>query len=159
MTGYRAGNGIGGPQEDRWHFMQRNATACVRRYGESTETILRRYYGADVSIVIPGANDMTGDGIGDSAALLTDTRTGEVTATLVTGDSHANATIGARAADGASPLVADLGTATVLGHGSVDLNHDGRRDHGQLLADPSGILRIHSMRATGPGFLAAAPSV
>ena len=155
MTGYRAGNGICGSEEDRWHFMQRNATACVRRYGESTETILRRYYGADVSIVIPGANDMTGDGIGDSAALLTDTRTGEVTATLVTGDNHANATIGARAADGASPLVADLGTATVLGHGSVDVNHDGRRDLVQLLADPGGTLRIQVMRATGSGFLPA----
>jgi hypothetical protein len=157
MTGYRAGNGICGSQQDGWHLMQRNASACVRDLGESTESILRRYYTADVSVVVPGANDITGDGVGDTTAVSTDPTTGEVSATLLTSDPRANATINALVADGAEPAtIAVLADATVLGRGGVDVTGDRRRDIVQLLRDPDGSLRIQVMRSTGAGFATAA---
>jgi hypothetical protein len=154
MTGYRAGNGICGSQEDDWHLMQRNASDCVRDLGESTETLLRRYYGTGLSVVDPGANDITGDGVGDTTAVATDPTTGEVSATLVTSDARANQTI---AADGGDPtIIALLADATVVGRGRIDLTGDRRTDVLQLLRDPNGTLRIQVMRSTGSGFATAA---
>ena len=153
MTGYRAGNGICGSQEDDWHLMQRNASDCVRDLGESTQTILRRYFGTDVSVVVPGANDITGDGVGDTTAVSTDPATGEVSATLVTSDPRANATIDALVAAGGEPVViAVVAGATVVGRGSIDVSGDRRHDILQLLRDPDGTLRIQVMRSTGSGF-------
>jgi hypothetical protein len=156
MTGYRAGNGICGSQQDGWHLMQRNASDCVRDLGESTETLLRRYYGTDVSVVVPGANDITGDGVGDTTAISTDPTTGEVSATLVTSDPSANSKITALVADGADPTpIAVIADATVIGRGSIDLNGDRRRDILQLLRNSDGTLRIQVMRSTGSGFAPA----
>jgi FG-GAP-like repeat len=156
MTGYRAGNGICGSQQDGWHLMQRNASDCVRDLGESTQSLLRRYYGTNVSIVVPGANDMTGDGVGDTTAISTDPTTGEVHATLVTTDPAATARITALVADEADPTpIAVIADATVIGRGSVDLNGDRRRDIMQLLRNPDGTLRIQVMRSTGSGFAPA----
>lgn len=155
MTGYRAGNGICGSQQDGWHLMQRNASDCVRDLGESTETLLRRYY-SDLSVVVPGANDITGDGVGDSTAVSTDATTGEVNATLVTSDPRANATISALVADGGEPTtLAVLGDAVVVGRGRTDLTGDRRTDVLQLLRDPNGTMRIQVMRSTGSGFASA----
>ncbi|MHB8459292.1 MAG: FG-GAP-like repeat-containing protein [Candidatus Limnocylindrales bacterium] len=115
LTGYRAGNGTCGSQQDGWHLMQMNASRCAARQGESAETILRRYYGADVSLVIPGFNDITGDGVGDAAAIITDPSSGVVVASLLTTDPRMPPPAITSATASLSPVVAPAGPAPSAG--------------------------------------------
>ena len=113
LTGYRSGDGVCGKQQDGWHLMQLNAARCASRLGESTETILRRYYGADVSVVIPGADDLTGDGAGDVTAVTTDPTTGSVDATILSTDGRVPS--GTTTTDPVAAAVPD-GSAPVAPH-------------------------------------------
>jgi hypothetical protein len=168
-TGYRAGDGVCGAQEDGFHLLQQNASACAA-LGESTESLLRRYYGPDISIVTTGANDLTGDGVGDSVGmwtggvlgvtslslLTTDSRAGvglmaEQTATAPGGPSTTGPTI-ALQADEAKPGATVASPTRVLGTASVDLTGDGRADLVRLLADGRAALRVELRRATRSGF-------
>jgi Stage II sporulation protein/FG-GAP-like repeat len=154
LTGYRAGNGVCGSQQDGWHLMQLNAARCASHLGESAQTILRRFYGSDVSLVIPGANDMTGDGVGDATAITTDPKTDTIDAALLTSDAGVPAV--ALSADGTGPVqLAALGDSVVVGRGAVDVTGDGRADIVQLLETPDGTMTIGVMRATGAAFAPA----
>lgn len=156
LTGYRSGDGICGAQQDGWHLMQQNASLCASRRGESAESILRRYYGADVSLVIPGFNDITGDGIGDVTAVITDPSNGDVAATVLSTDprmppvavattatvavpppaapstapSAPAAGITSAANDLSGAPLAIIDGATLLGRATADVNGDGRGDVG-----------------------------
>ena len=149
MTGYRAGDGICGDQQDGWHLMQRNASACVMERGESMEQILRRYYGSSVSVVDPGLNDVTGDGYGDGAAVVTDAVTGQETAALATSDPRTAVQL----ASVSQPVVlATVSAGSLLDQATTDLNRDGRRDLVQLIATANGGAQLKVMLGSSTGF-------
>jgi stage II sporulation SpoD-like protein/VCBS repeat protein len=153
-TGYWAGDPACGAEEDDWHLAQRNASACARELDESAETLLRRYYGADVSVVRPGSGDMTGDGIGDSAAITVDTSTGLLRTMLLTSDARSIAA-GSPTIDpppNATGSVSALGVGIVRDHGAVDVNGDGRRDLVQLVGMSDGSMRIQVRESTAGRF-------
>ena len=175
-TGYRAGNGVCGAQEDGWHLLQHNASACAE-LGESTEALLRRYYGPDVSIVTTGANDLTGDGVGDSVAswsdsilggtrlsvLTTDARmlvrlaasTGATTETG-TGGTRPTTAIALRADEAKPGSVTPIGSSGTLGTASADVSGDGRSDLIRLLADGPTTVRVEIRRGMRGGFTSPA---
>jgi hypothetical protein len=69
-TGYRQGDAVAcGADADGWHLFQRSAYKCGSA-GMSMETILRAYLEPGLSIVDPGAGDVTGDGLGDVSVVL-----------------------------------------------------------------------------------------
>src|SRR4029077_12644555 len=107
----------------------------------------------NVSLVIPGANDMTGDGVGDATAIMTDPKTDNIDAALLTSDTRVPSV--ALAADGTPVILAALGDSVVVGRGTMDVTGDGRADIVQLLKAPDGTMTIGVMRATGTGFAPA----
>ena len=69
-TGYRQGSAVAcGADADGWHLFQRGAYQCGSG-GMSMEGILRTYLEPGLSIVDPGAGDVTGDGLGDVSVVL-----------------------------------------------------------------------------------------
>src|SRR5437867_12196662 len=113
--------------------MQRNASACVIQRRETTDQILRRYFGTTVSVVDPGLNDVTGDGYGDGAAIVTDPATGEETTSLATSDRRALVEL---ASQTQPTILAVVPSGALLGQATTDLNRDGHRDLVQLQAMP-----------------------
>jgi len=105
MTGYRPGTGSCTANADGWRLYQRDAVDCVRRYGDTAETLARRFY-SWVSWVVPGAGDYTGDGRGDLAAISVSPDTGETTARIYTADTAFRATLASTAASISTSIVA-----------------------------------------------------
>lgn len=69
-TGYWPGSDAPcGAVGNGWRLMQKSASNCARD-GMTAEQILRVFYGPNLSIVHPGANDMSGDLRGDLGVLL-----------------------------------------------------------------------------------------
>jgi hypothetical protein len=70
MTGYRGGSNVScGANADGWRLYQRSAYRCARD-GLLAVAILRRFYGPGLEVVVPGAHDSTGEGLGDVTVLL-----------------------------------------------------------------------------------------
>ena len=122
-TGYRSGAGACGTAAWSGRLLQHDAADCARRLGETSEQILRRFYGS-IEWVWPGFNDMTGDGRGD-VTIVQGATDGTVTARLLTTDPAALAVASANASS--SHDVIPPG-AKVLGHAAADVDGDGRRD-------------------------------
>ncbi len=148
MTGYRPGTGSCTANLDGWRLYQRDAVDCVRRYGDTAETLARRFY-SWVSWVVPGAGDYTGDGRGDLAAISVTPDTGETTARIYTADTAFRATLASTAASVSSSIVASAaatGNAVattpperLLGRAAGDVDADGRSDLVQLVRTDDGI--------------------
>ena len=149
-TGYWSGSGACGAAAWNGRLYQRDAADCARRLGETTEQILRRFYGT-IEWVWPGANDMTGDGRGDVATVQT-APDGSVTARLVTSDPAALAAAGATPAPVLDVTAPD---ATLLGRAAADVDGDGRRDIVSLVRGADGSATLRVMLATGTGFAPA----
>jgi hypothetical protein len=150
-TGYWPGSGTCGAAAWNGRLYQRDAADCARRLGETSEQILRRFYGT-IEWVWPGINDMTGDGHGDVAAVQTATD-GSVTARLLTTDRPALTTAGTT---GATVLDVIPPGATLLGRAAADVDGDGRRDIVSLVRGADGVATLRVMLATGTGFAPAA---
>ncbi len=149
MTGYRPGTGVCTAHLDGWHLFQRDASNCARRYGDSTETILRRFY-SNLSYVTPGANDVSGDGKGDAILAITDPATGVLTTrTLTTDGAYATA-----AATSASTAIATLAPGVLIGQAAGDVTGDGRVDLVQLVHDGDAV-ELQVAIATRGGFAPA----
>ncbi len=151
-TGYWPGRGRCGAAAWNGRLYQRDAADCARRLGETTEQILRRFYGT-IEWVWPGANDMTGDGRGDVATLQV-AADGSVTARLVTMDRAA-----LDAADTTAATILDVipPDAALLGRAAADVDGDGRRDLVSLVRGALGVATLRVMLATGTGFAQAVP--
>ena len=146
-TGYRPGTGRCLAHLDAWHLYQRDATNCVSVYGDSAETILRRFYVTGVTT--PGAHDVTGDGRGDLILGMKDPETGALTTQVVAFDPEARPT------GRLSKLLTGSSTVeTTLGAGTADVTGDGRADLVLLLATETG-MRLRVLRATDTGLASA----
>ena len=151
MTGYRSGTGSCTASIDGWKLYQRDASDCVRRYGDTAERLARRFF-SGVSWITPGAGDISGDGRGDVAVTVTDPDTGATTAQVYTADSrYATAVAG-------GTLAGDTLTAAapddVRGRAAGDVTGDGRRDLVQLVDTADG-LALQVIRATSTGLAPA----
>jgi hypothetical protein len=151
-TSYRAGSEAGACGVAAWsgRLYQRDAADCARRLGETAEQILRRFYGT-IEWVWPGMNDMTGDGRGDVAMVVSATD-GSVAARLLTTDPAALAAAGFSAAAVLDVIPPD---ATPLGRVGADVDGDGRRDLVSLVRGADGVATLKVMLATGTGFAPA----
>jgi len=146
LTGYRPGTGVCGAPVDGLRLYQRDASTCASKYGWTAEQILRRYYGSasrPVALVIPGLNDMTGDGRGDVAGVVTDPTSSEVSVNLYTTDPKAVPAT-------ASAIAPTAGT--VLGRAATDVNADGKIDLVQLVAVSDELVALEVRKANGAGF-------
>ncbi len=150
-TGYRPGVGKCTAQIDGWHLYQTDASACVRRYGDSTERILRRFY-TGLSVITMGIGDSTGDLVGDVPLVVTDPVTGDVTAQVLSSDAVMRAAAAVAASDHVLSVVP---AGTLVGRGAGDVNADGRTDLVQLVRTADGGLAVQVMPGTGAGFAAA----
>jgi Stage II sporulation protein len=151
MTGYRPGTGSCTAHIDGWRLYQRDAIACVRTYGDTAESLARRFF-SSVSWTVPGAGDYTGDGRGDLAALTVDPVTGETTAQVFTSDIDYRTA--ARAEARAGMTLDETPADQLLGRASGDVDADGRTDLVQLVRTADGIA-LEVMRG-GPTGLAPA---
>ncbi len=151
MTGYRSGTGSCTANIDGWKLYQRDASDCVRRYGDTAERLARRFF-SGVSWITPGAGDISGDGRGDVAVTVTDPASGATTAQVLTADSAYAAAVAG------GTLAGDVLTAAapedVLGRAAGDVNGDGRRDLVQLV-ETAGGLALQVIRATSTGLAPA----
>ena len=151
MTGYRPGTGSCTAHIDGWRLYQRDAVDCVRAWGDTAETLARRFF-SYVSWTVPGAGDYTGDGRGDLAALTVDPVTGETTAQVYTSDLEYKAA--ARTSARAGITLDATPSDELLGRASGDVDGDGRADLVQLVRTADGIA-LEVMRG-GPAGLAPA---
>ena len=151
MTGYRPGTGSCTANIDGWRLYQRDAVSCVRRHGDTAETLARRFF-SSLSWTVPGTGDYTGDGRGDLAALTVDPLTGETTAQVFTSDIDYRTA--ARAGNGAELALDETPADLLLGRASGDVDGDGRADLVQLVRTADGIA-LEVMRG-GPAGLAPA---
>jgi Stage II sporulation protein len=154
LTGYRPGSSSCPGPVDGYRLYQLNASACARK-GWSAEQILRVYFSPasrPAAIVIPGQNDMTADGRGDAAGVLTDPSTGETTVRLYTADPSVSAT-GVAAAS--ARILATVEAGALIGRSTADTNADGRLDIVSLVAGPDDTVALEVMAATGSGFAPA----
>ncbi len=150
LTGYRPGDGHCLAHIDGYRLYQRDAVNCVSAYRDSTETVLRRFY-SSLSMVEPGAHDVSGDRRGDAILAVIDPATGELAVRVITSDAayaRAVGPRGARTLDIAAP-------ETVLGRAAGDVNGDGRTDLVELVASGSGT-ELRVLLASPTGFAAAA---
>ena len=146
LTGYRPGTGVCGAPVDGLRLYQRDASNCASKYNWTAEQILRRYYGSatrPVELVIPGLDDMTGDGRGDVAGVVTDPPSGDVSVNLYTTDPMAVPT----SAPAATPTA-----GTVLGGASTDVDADGKTDLVELVAVSDDTVALQVRKANGTGF-------
>ncbi len=151
LTGYRPGTGACTAHIDGWKLYQRDAVDCVRRYADSDERLIRRFY-SSVSWIRPGANDFTGDARGDAAVVITDPATGELTGRVFTADGIYAAAV--RAAGAVTLGIVPEGT--LLGRVAADVTGDGRHDLVQLVASAAGVAELQVMRGSADGFDPAA---
>ena len=150
LTSYRSGPGTCAAAAGNGRLYQRRAADCARRLGETAEQILRRFYGT-IEWVWPGANDMTGDGLGDVVTVQA-AADGSVTARLLTTDQAA---LEAASVTTASVLDVIPPDATLLGRVAADVNGDGQRDLVSLVRGADGIAVLRVMLATRTGFAPA----
>lgn len=151
-AGYRPGVDRCTAEIDGWHLYQTDASACVRRYGDSTQLVLRRFY-SRLGVVTMGVGDATGDLVGDVPLVVTDPVTGDVTARILSSDAAMGT---AAAATAAAQVLAVVPDGALLGRGLGDVDADGRTDIVQLVRTADGGFAIQVMRATGAGFAPAA---
>jgi hypothetical protein len=138
-TGYWGGpDAPCGAVGNGWRLMQKSAYHCAKD-GMKAEQILRVFYGPSLSIVHPGANDMSGDLLGDLVVLLPGAPASDATTILSQPGSVPDLTVAARVyhsatapADGggfgilrdtpvARAIPVDRAIADVNGDGLVDL--------------------------------------
>ena len=151
LTGYRPGTGSCTAHIDGWKLYQSDAVNCVRRYGDSAERLVRRFFGS-VSWVEPGLNDFTGDLRGDAAVAVTDPVTGELTARVLTADAAYAAAV--KLAGG--PVLGLVPAGTLLGRVAADVTGDGRHDIVQLISVAEAVAELQVLRGTAGGFEPAA---
>ncbi len=152
LTGYRAGTGSCTANVDGWRLYQRDAVACVRRYGDTAETVARRFY-SNLSWVVPGAGDVTGDGRGDVPTVTVDPATGATTATVTTADT-AYSEPAVDPSLGIVPLTTTPADR-LLGRTAADVTGDRRPDLVQLVRTDTGTA-LEVMVATPSGYAPAA---
>ena len=154
-TGYWGGPDVAcGAAGNGWRLMQKSAYHCAKD-GMTAEQILRTFYGPKVSIVRPGANDMTGDLKGDLGVLVPDLANTDPGATPGLG-------IAARIYDGAEARGAVTGSGETSGipiasvvpadRATGDLNGDGLTDLAFLGRDAAtGALQVRVALAVATG--------
>jgi len=151
LTGYRPGTKTCPGTIDGYRLYQRNAATCAKQ-GWSAEKILRTYYSTRSSpamIIVLGRNDMTGDLRGDSAGVLTDPASDEVTVRLYTNDPALDA---ATLAAASSQVVDTMAGEALLGRDTTDATGDGLLDVVQLVAREDDTVVLEVLAATPTGF-------
>jgi hypothetical protein len=151
MTGYRPGTGSCLAHVDGWRLYQRDAVDCVRRHGDTAETLARRFF-SNVSWTTPGTGDYSGDGQGDLALLSVDAATGETTVQVYTSDAAYRESARASARAGLA-LDATPGDE-LLGRERGDVDGDGLTDLVQLVETADGIA-LEVMRGDPAGLAPA----
>ncbi len=151
LTGYRPGTGSCTTHVDGWHLYQTDASACVRRAGDATERVLRRFYRA-LDVVTMGVGDTTGDLVGDVPLVVTDPATGDVTARILSSDAVVRTTAAATAS---GQVLSVVPAGALVARGAGDVNADGRTDLVQLVHTADGGLAVQVMPGTGAGFAPA----
>jgi len=136
LTGYRPGTGSCTAHIDGSRLYQRDAVDCVRRLGDTTEKVARRFF-SSVSYVTPGAGDYTGDWRGDLAVVSVAPDTGATTAHVQTSDAGYKATVAAGDLTGLT--LTTVQPDRLLGRAGGDVTGDGRGDLVQLVQADKGL--------------------